>query len=64
MQVHNHESGETVFAYNNWGAASGNPGMSDLGIGTQATGSGDWTFAHNADGYVIKRLQVLVRARP
>ena len=64
MQVHNHESGETVFAYNNWGAGDGNPGMSDLGIGNQPTGNSDWTFAENADGYAIKRLQVLVRGRP
>lgn len=64
FQIHNHDAGQTLFAYNRW-----NDGVnhSDLGIGnnTQATGdnriNGDWTFRGNASSYSTKTLQILVR---
>ena len=32
----------------------------DIGIGNQATGNPDWTFAANAGSYEHKRLRVFV----
>ncbi|MBN1346615.1 MAG: 9-O-acetylesterase [Phycisphaerae bacterium] len=57
MQIHNHDAKATVFAFNRWGA----DGVCDLGIGNQPEKNPDWTFANNANQYVLKRLQVLVR---
>ncbi len=68
MQVHLFGAGETLFAYNRWGASGGSP--SDLGIGnnTVAAPDGvvhpDWTFRSNAAVYTTKRLEVLVRPGP
>jgi len=59
MQVHNHDARQTLFALNHWREGS----RADLGIGNQATGNPDWTFAANAGNYPVKRLRVLVRCR-
>ena len=63
MQVH--RAGQTLFAYNSWGAYTADAGYplsgDDLGIGTQVSGQPDWTFAANAFRYSYKRLYVLVR---
>ena len=59
MQVHNHDAKQTLFAFNHWSEGS----RADLGIGNQATGNPDWTFAGNAGTYQAKRLRVLVRCR-
>ena len=59
MQVHNHDARQTLFALNNWKNGS----HADLGIGNQATGNPDWTFAGNAGSYQVKRLRVLVRCK-
>jgi sialate O-acetylesterase len=59
MQVHNHAAKQTLFAVNNW--KSGN--RADIGIGNQATGNPDWTFAANAGSYQAKRLRVLVHCK-
>jgi len=59
MQVHNHDAKQTLFALNHWSEGS----RADLGIGNQATGNPDWTFAGNAGTYQAKRLRVLVRCR-
>jgi hypothetical protein len=65
MQVHNHSAGETILAYNRWGASGGSAG--DIGIGNNAVAAGDgpahtdWTFRANAGQYASRRLQVLVR---
>ena len=59
MQVHNHDAKQTVFALNHWREGNG----ADVGIGSQATGNPDWTFAGNAGSYVSKRLRVLVRLK-
>lgn len=56
MQVHNHDARQTLFALNHWSEGEG----ADLGIGNQPKGNPDWTFAHNANSYVSKRLRVLV----
>lgn len=64
MQLHHAASGQTLFALNNWGAASGTPGNLDLGIGNDPSPVSlgfDWTFHHNAADYTVKSLQVLVR---
>ena len=59
MQVHNFEESEVVFAYNNWG--TNNPGTAGgLGIGSNAAGEPDWTFAENSDTYENRTLYVLV----
>ncbi|WP_254508744.1 autotransporter-associated beta strand repeat-containing protein [Anatilimnocola floriformis] len=71
MQIHNFDvdgvgtgtAGQTIFAYNNWGAG-GTGGA--LGIGNDPnTGRGnynpDWTFAANVGTYTIKRMAVLVK---
>ncbi len=59
MQVHNLGARQTVWALNHWVAGS----KADLGIGPSASG-GDWTFAANGDGYVLKRLRVFVKPTP
>ncbi|NNC87866.1 MAG: hypothetical protein HKN82_05325 [Akkermansiaceae bacterium] len=61
LQVHNHGASQILFAYNNWGSNSG--GASEIGIGTNATGTGhpDWTFNGNAGTYTTRRLYVLAR---
>ena len=56
-------AGQTLFAYNAWGAYSADTGTQssdDLGIGTQAAGQPDWTFAANCFRYSYKCLYVLV----
>lgn len=59
MQIHNWGAGQTLFAYNAWGAAR----TSELGLGNQVGGSGqpDWTFnTINISSYTSRTLQVLV----
>jgi hypothetical protein len=58
MQLHSTGAAQTIFAFNNWGANGRTPG---LGIGTQPTGSPDWTHNSNATTYSQKNLYVLVR---
>jgi len=59
MQIHNSQARQTLFAINHW-----RDGMhADVGIGNQATGEPDWTFARNASSYRSMRLKVLVRSR-
>ncbi len=59
MQVHNAGALQTLFALNNWGSDNA---VLDLGIGNQASGSPDWTFAANAGtAYARRTLHVLVR---
>ncbi|MEM7456308.1 MAG: sialate O-acetylesterase [Planctomycetota bacterium] len=61
FQIHNHGSGETLLAYNQWGGVNTSVD-SDLGIGNSAVNEHtDWTFAFNARNYVVKNLQILVR---
>jgi sialate O-acetylesterase len=59
MQVHNHDAKQTLFAVNHWREGA----RADIGIGNQAKGSPDWTFAANAETYGAKRLRVLVRLK-
>ncbi len=59
MQVHNHDARQTIFALNHWQEGPN----ADLGIGNQAKGNPDWTFAGNAGSYISKRLRVLVRPK-
>jgi sialate O-acetylesterase len=59
MQVHNHDAKQTLFAVNHWREGK----SADLGIGNQATGNPDWTFAANAGNWPVKRLRVLVRCK-
>jgi len=59
MQIHNHDAKQTLFAVNQWKAGSNG----DVGIGNQASGNPDWTFAKNAGGYQLKRLRVLVHGK-
>ena len=59
MQVHNHAAKQTLFALNHWREGS----HADLGIGNQATGNPDWTFAANAGSFQAKRLRVFVRCK-
>jgi hypothetical protein len=56
FQVHNTATGETILAYNRWGAG----GESCVGIGNRTTGNPDWTFANNAATYTTKNLYMLV----
>jgi sialate O-acetylesterase len=59
MQVHNHDAKQTIFALNHWREGKG----ADVGIGNQAQGNPDWTFAGNAQSYAVKRLRILVRTK-
>ncbi|MCX6924303.1 MAG: HYR domain-containing protein, partial [Verrucomicrobia bacterium] len=62
MQIHNHDAGQVLFAFNRWGGVGG---RADLGIGTRPSGGDpDWTFAQNAATYAVKTLQVLVNLPP
>ncbi len=65
MQIHDYESGETLFSYSAWGYASGGSG-DDLGIGNNpdSEGNPDWTFSQNCGEYEIKTLTVMVRQGP
>jgi sialate O-acetylesterase len=57
MQMHNHDAKQTLFAINDWKQGAG----TDVGIGNQAQGNPDWTFAANAIDYPVMRLVVMVR---
>ncbi|HEV2320406.1 MAG TPA: sialate O-acetylesterase, partial [Verrucomicrobiae bacterium] len=57
MQVHNHDARQTLFAINHWSEGL----HADVGIGNQAQGNPDWTFAGNAGNYTARRLVVYVR---
>ncbi len=59
MQVHNHDAKQTLFAINHWREGK----SADVGIGNQASGNADWTFAANAGNWPVKRLRVLVRCK-
>lgn len=63
MQIHDHASGETLFAYNAWGYGEASD---DLGIGNNPDSAGhpDWTFEENSPEYSLKTLRVLVRPGP
>lgn len=62
MQVHDYESGQTLFAYNAWGGSN----IDDLGIGNNPDQEKDpdWTFASNAAEYSLKSMTILVRSGP
>lgn len=59
MQIHNHDAKQTIFALNHWVDGA----KADIGIGNQAQGNPDWTFAANAGSYKSKRLRVLVHSK-
>ncbi len=66
MQVHNHAAGQTLLAYNNWGASANFP-IDDLGVGNNTLGNPrdgdvhpDWTFSANVADYSLKNLEVWV----
>ena len=59
MQIHDHEAKQTILAVNHWREGE----KADIGIGNQATGNPDWTFAGNAASYAKKRLRILVRMK-
>lgn len=61
FQVHDSAAGQTLLAYNHWGAAAGT--AADIGIGSQPSGQPDWTFAANADAWSARRLEVYVRSQ-
>lgn len=58
MQVHNSAAGQTLFAFNGWGVATGS--AIDVGLGNAPGAHPDWTFARNASGYEVRKLQVYV----
>ena len=57
MQVHNHGTGETIFAINHWSVGAD----ADLGIGNNDGANPDWTFSKNAKSYSSARLRIYVR---
>jgi hypothetical protein len=59
MQIHNHQAGECIFAFNNWNKGE----AMDLGIGNAPSGELDWTFRKNSHAYTHRLLQVLVRPK-
>ena len=65
MQIHDYESGETLFSYSAWGYGSGGSG-DDLGIGNNpdSEGNPDWTFSQNCGEYDLKTLTVMIRPGP
>lgn len=61
MQLHHTSSGQTLFAYNNWGTASTTAATADIGIGNSPGANSDWTFTNNGAAYTIKSIQFLVQ---
>lgn len=59
MQIHNADSGQTLFAINHWSAGA----SADLGIGSSTGQTKDWTFTRNAGTYNVKRLRVYVQPK-
>ena len=57
MQVHNHGTGETLFAINHWKQGAD----ADIGIGNSSGQNPDWTFSRNAGSYDLARLRIFVR---
>jgi len=60
MQIHNHGSGQTLFAISNWGNASSTTNKFGMGIGNGTGSNPDWTFASNSANYSSRKLHVLV----
>ncbi|MGI9243080.1 MAG: hypothetical protein ACR2RV_19945, partial [Verrucomicrobiales bacterium] len=58
MQINDIDGAQTVIAFNRW---AGLGGAADIGIGNRPISQPDWTYAQNAGGFEVKRLQVLVR---
>ena len=63
MQIHDYNSGQTLFAYNAWGSGVN---ANDLGMGNNPDTSGnpDWTFTSNSEQYDLKSMRVMVREGP
>lgn len=61
FQVHDSAAGQTLLAYNHWGAAAGT--AADIGIGSAPSGQPDWTFAANAAAWSARRLEVYIRSQ-
>jgi len=59
MQIHNHDSKQTLFAVNHWSEGT----RADVGIGNRPEANADWTFAGNAGNWQAKRLRVFVRPK-
>ena len=61
MQIHDVQNKTTIFAYNNLDGMVG--GLPDIGLGNNpaAGGNPDWTFAHNAGSYRVRKLTILVK---
>ena len=59
MQVHNHEAGQVLFAFNRWGG--GVAGGTDIGIGNFTGGNPDYTFSETGFNFAKRNLYVLVR---
>jgi sialate O-acetylesterase len=59
MQVHNHDSRQTLFALNHWIEGE----KADIGIGNNPEKQPDWTFTANAKSYQAKRLRVFVHCK-
>lgn len=59
MQIHNHDARQTLLSLNHWREGA----RADVGIGNQASGNPDWTFAANLGTYASGRLRVLVRVK-
>jgi len=66
MQIHNHNAGQVLLAYNQWGGNISGP--ADLGIGNNTALNTvdslvhpDWTFSFNAAHYSTRTLQILVQ---
>ncbi len=57
MQVHNHDAGEVILAFNHWGTS----GAGQLGIGNNPGAHPDWTSQDNDTTYTVKTLQVFAR---
>ncbi len=59
MQVHDFGAKQTLFAINKWTSGA----TADIGIGSSAGDTRDWTFTGNAASYKSKRLRIYVRVK-
>jgi sialate O-acetylesterase len=59
MQIHNHDTKQTILAFNHWSAGE----KADIGIGNQPSGNPDWTFAGNAGSFSVRRLRVFIHPK-
>ncbi|MBP5285568.1 MAG: hypothetical protein ILO34_05605 [Kiritimatiellae bacterium] len=61
MQIHNYGAQQTLFSYSGSGSGVGGIGIGNRPVAERVNNDADWTFAQNANSFVHKKVQVLIR---